>query len=267
MVSRRSTTSPCSSVAEMKAPLHEVFASIQGEGRYVGRSMVFVRVAVCPIRCRYCDTPQSYDVQSTFEVRNGGRPSRHDNPVPAATAADLAAELATASPYGPASFVSLTGGEPLLYPGFVAAFGAALRSHGLRLFLETAALDPEALRQCLPVVDHLSADYKLPGTLSRGDAVAAGKASHACVAAAIAMGRTVDVKMVLTDAVQEEDLVSALATLAPMRGAFELVLQPVTPALEVLTPLSEGRLARFVKLAAEFDPLVLPQMHKQLGLD
>jgi len=251
----------------MKAPLHEVFASIQGEGRYVGRSMVFVRVAVCPIRCRYCDTPESFEVQPSFEVRDGGAARRHENPVRAETAADLAAGLATGSPYGPASFVSLTGGEPLLYPGFVAAFGTALHSHGLALFLETAALDPEALRECLPAVDHLSADYKLPGTLSRGDSTAAGEASRACVAAAIAMGRTVDVKMVLTDEVQEADFVSALEKLAPFRGAIELVLQPVTPAREVLAPLPQSHLARFVQLAAEFEPRVLPQMHKQLGLD
>ncbi len=54
-----------------RAPLVEVFSSIQGEGRYAGVPMTFVRVAVCPIRCTYCDTPNSYTAASSFPVRTG----------------------------------------------------------------------------------------------------------------------------------------------------------------------------------------------------
>ncbi len=251
----------------MKAPLIEVFASIQGEGRHVGRSMVFVRVAVCPIRCRYCDTPHSYEVPSRFPVHEGEHRVFHDNPVPGSVAADLAAGLAKESAYGPANFVSLTGGEPLLYPGFVMEFGAGLREQGLQLFLETAALDPKALGKCLAVVDHLSADYKLPATLARGDVEAAGDSCVACAELAIAAGCTVDVKMVLTEAVEESAFCAALDKLAPLRGSFDLILQPVTPALEVTEPLSTARLASFAKLAAPFEPRVLPQVHAQLGID
>jgi len=251
----------------MKAPLHEVFASIQGEGRFVGCSMVFVRVAVCPIRCDYCDTPHSYEVRETFTVRDAEGTRSLENPASAATAAELAAGLASGSPFGAARFVSLTGGEPLLYPRFIAAFGAELHARGLQLFLETAALDPRALRDCVAVVDHLSADYKLPGTLSRGDEVAAGEGCRECVAVAIAAGRTVDVKMVLTDEVTEAGFLEALDSLAPMRGDFELILQPVTPRSAADAALPPARLARFAELAATFSPRVLPQMHKQLGLD
>ncbi len=251
----------------MKAPLIEVFASIQGEGRHVGRSMVFVRVAVCPIRCRYCDTPHSYEVPSKFPVQEAERQVLHDNPVSGAVAADLAASLAKESAYGPANFVSLTGGEPLLYPGFVKELGTSLRAQGLQLFLETAALDPKALGECLEVVDHLSADYKLPGTLERGDEAAAGENCVACLTLAIAAGCAVDVKMVLTEHVEESAFCAALAKLEPLRGSFDLVLQPVTPALEVTEPLSKARLASFAKLAASFGPRVLPQVHAQLGIE
>ncbi len=211
--------------------------------------MVFVRVAVCPIRCRYCDTPNSYEVPETFVLRRGSDEESHDNPVSAEFAARLASELAADSPWGPITWVSLTGGEPLLYPGFVAEFGAALRASGLRLMLETAALDAASWRQCQDAVDHLSADYKLPGTLGRGDAEAAGRACAECVAAASAAGCTVDVKMVLTGAVPEEAFARALVALLPRRGSFQLILQPVTPDLEVCQPLAFwGRAARRLRL-------------------
>ena len=36
--------------------ISEVFLSFQGEGIHVGRLQLFVRLAGCGLRCRYCDT-------------------------------------------------------------------------------------------------------------------------------------------------------------------------------------------------------------------
>jgi 7-carboxy-7-deazaguanine synthase len=38
----------------------EVFHSIQGEARDVGRPTVFIRLTGCPLRCTYCDTTYSF---------------------------------------------------------------------------------------------------------------------------------------------------------------------------------------------------------------
>jgi len=45
--------------ATIAAPVLEVFASIQGEGAYVGEPQVFLRLRGCPLRCAWCDTPGS----------------------------------------------------------------------------------------------------------------------------------------------------------------------------------------------------------------
>ena len=37
--------------------ISEIFYSIQGEGRLAGLASVFVRLAGCPLRCWWCDTP------------------------------------------------------------------------------------------------------------------------------------------------------------------------------------------------------------------
>ena len=39
--------------------LSEIFVSFQGEGAHVGYRHLFVRLAGCNLRCRYCDTPDS----------------------------------------------------------------------------------------------------------------------------------------------------------------------------------------------------------------
>ncbi len=39
--------------------INEIFFSIQGESTRVGLPTVFVRTSGCPLRCNYCDTPES----------------------------------------------------------------------------------------------------------------------------------------------------------------------------------------------------------------
>ena len=251
-----------------RAPLIEIFHSIQGEGRHVGRPMAFVRVATCPIRCTYCDTPDSYEAEPEFTARVGDESRVVRNPVEAVAAATIAAEVAGGNTYGPTRFVSLTGGEPLVFPGFVNEFGAALHDLGLALFLESAAVDPPAFAQCLEVVDHASLDYKLPGTLAEGDPGTLADACVECVRLAVEAGVPVDVKFVLTPSVEEADLERALAQLRPFRDGIEVILQPVTPFGVEGYPCPADRVAACNRLAvaAGFAARVLPQTHKMLGV-
>ncbi|MCB9870808.1 MAG: 7-carboxy-7-deazaguanine synthase QueE [Planctomycetes bacterium] len=251
-----------------KAPLIEVFTSIQGEGRHVGVPTTFVRVAVCPIRCGYCDTPNSYVVPKQFPVEVGGAATQHDNPVTAERAAQLVGESSAASRFGAPEWVSVTGGEPLLYPEFVRQLGAAWRAGGGRLALETAALDPAALARCIDQVDHLSADYKLPGTLLEGDAAAAGLRAAECVAIAADRSATIDVKLVLTAAFDESALADAWERLRTFRERIVVVLQPVTPFGAATRRCPPERVARVSAAArrAGFAVRVLPQVHPVLGL-
>jgi 7-carboxy-7-deazaguanine synthase len=251
--------------AAASAPLVEMFWSVQGEGRFVGVPMAFVRTATCPIRCTYCDTPNSYTAPARAPVQGM---QDEPNPVTALRAAELLGKLPAAAHVSPPR-VSVTGGEPLVFPGFVRALGERLRPRGWRLHLETAALDPRALEHCVAEVDHLSADYKLPETLpssSSGPSGSFGAEHVQCCAVAARRGATVDVKIVLTPAVADASLAAALADLLPLRSSVLLVLQPVTPFGREREPLSPEALQRHVAAAqrAGFELRVLPQVHRLL---
>lgn len=99
--------------------ISEIFHSLQGEARSVGRPTVFVRLTGCPLRCVWCDTPYSF---------NGGQLMEID------------ALLDTVRGYG-ARFVCVTGGEPLAQPECIELL-QKLCDEGYEVSLETSgALD------------------------------------------------------------------------------------------------------------------------------
>jgi 7-carboxy-7-deazaguanine synthase len=208
-------------------------------------------------------------------VRLGVRDQQEPNPVTSERAAELVRlVVAAAEPGARTPRISITGGEPLVFPDFVRELAQRLRNKGMRMHLETAAVDPPALARCVEQVDHLSADYKLGSTLGPPADPAFtpprvggyGAVHRQCVDIALKRGATVDVKVVLTDKVLDPEFELALADLAPVREKILLVLQPVTPFGAATKVLPRADLERFTATAvrAGFDVRVLPQVHKAL---
>ena len=116
--------------------IHEIYKSIQGESRYAGLPCVFVRTAVCDLRCSWCDTPHAFN--------KGERLSR---------AEVFAKAIAFDCP-----LVEITGGEPLLQPA-VFPLMTELCDAGKTVLLETsggrdiAPVDPRV---------HIVMDLKCP---------------------------------------------------------------------------------------------------------
>src|SRR5262252_7675800 len=72
--------------------IHEIYRSVQGESTFAGLPCVFVRLAVCQSRCRWCDTPHAF---SEGRLR---------------TLVDVLEEVQAMR----CPLVEITGGEPLL---------------------------------------------------------------------------------------------------------------------------------------------------------
>ena len=107
-----------------RLPVVETFHSLQGEGHHAGRSAFFIRLAGCTVGCPWCDTKHSWPVQGHAEQ-------------PINALADAAQMAAAAG----ASFVVITGGEPLHHD--LQPLTQALDARcGLPLHLETSGVDP-----------------------------------------------------------------------------------------------------------------------------
>jgi 7-carboxy-7-deazaguanine synthase len=116
----------------------EIYASLQGESTHAGRPCTFVRLAGCPLRCRWCDT--------TYSFEKGERQT-------------LDAVVAQVQALG-LGLVEVTGGEPLAQKGTPQLL-KALCDAGLEVLLETSGAYP--FSQLDPRVTVI-ADLKCPGS-------------------------------------------------------------------------------------------------------
>ena len=127
-------------LSRMKSGEPEIFATVQGEGTSAGVPSVFVRLADCNLRCRWCDTKYTWDW------------STHDR---AAETVELAVSeiarraLEVAGP-GVRNAV-FTGGEPLLQQDELVEVATHLRGHGFTIEVETngTVLPTEAFAACV----------------------------------------------------------------------------------------------------------------------
>ncbi len=241
----------------MPGYLSEAFVSFQGEGLHVGRRHLFLRFAGCPLRCRYCDTPESLTRTDQFVVRADEQQTRH-NPV---SLGDIswAIDLLTASA-GPIDGVAITGGEPLAQVDFLSEV-LRMRDLPSPRLLETSGTQPDQLRQVIDVIDIVSMDIKLPSNTGETSfwnehrrflQLAAGRAY---------------VKILIDSATSPDDLQRAVDMIAETAPETSVFLQPITPR-NGGTSLGLAGISAFYDLARGSirDVRVLPQTHKILKI-
>lgn len=239
--------------------LVEVFSSIQGEGLFVGCRQVFVRLAGCNISCQYCDTQESFAAPARARIETDpGRRSFIEgvNPLPVSDLVGYVAALCRS----PHHSISVTGGEPLLYPQVIKAL-APLRKTGVKLYLETNGTLPLALQSVINVVDIVSLDFKLPSIMG-------GKEywqEHAAFLR-IAAARTAFVKVVISGETTQAEIDRAIAMIASVDRQIPLIFQPVTAVngVQSVDP-SKALFWQEQALRQLQDVRVIPQTHKIMG--
>jgi len=244
----------------MEGYLQEVFVSFQGEGTRVGQRQVFVRTAGCSLRCRYCDTPQALVRTDTVTVHGadaaGGR-RELPNPVSVAQAAGFVEELAT----DVGTWVVFTGGEPLEQPDYLEALAQAL--YPRPIYLETAGVHAEAMRQLKPHVQCVALDVKLDSVAGEGDR----RAEHREFLEAC-RGVERMVKAVVGATADLDELEDLARLVAEEDRALPFLLQPETPRDAGFPALPAAFLEEaWRRLDAHLDDVrVIPQTHRFLRI-
>jgi organic radical activating enzyme len=271
----------------------EVFASIQGEGAYIGEPQTFVRLRGCPLRCRWCDTPHSWRIGPKDRARIA---RAEPNATPAANAEITRREAPWATPFqvacwiaevepGSPRTVSVTGGEPLAWPEFLLGIKSMLGDR--RVHLETAGAHPRTLARVIDAFDHISLDLKpeldldepeeiaLSGAEPPGSSLSTepaprtrsewSAARRACLA--LVHERDACGKIVVSGERTPEELRPLLDEVESCAPRLPVYLQPATPANGATAPARET-LEALCEMARDRDLAVrvLPQIHRVLRL-
>lgn len=234
--------------------------SFQGEGAHVGYRHLFVRMAGCNLRCRYCDTPDSLQRRDTYTAFSDTQPPEITrNPVSAEQLASRIASMLARE--APVDAIALTGGEPLVQSDFLVALLEAGR-FPLPVLLETNGVLPHQLHKLLPLVHIVSMDIKLPSNTGEG----AFWEDHAeCLQ--LARAKDLYVKILVDQNTLNEDVERAVSLLASVEPCVPVFIQPITetaarPSIDL------RRLTQIYGIARQqlSSVRVLPQTHKLLGI-
>ena len=228
------------------AEITEIFSSIQGEGIFVGAKQIFVRFKDCNLSCSYCD-----------EAKDAGSKSY----TPHALMDEIGALTVNK---GLHHSISLTGGEPLCYTGFLEIFLQLLDVNLRKSYLETNGTMPGELRRVIELVDIIAMDFKLPSSTG-GEAFWDEHLEFL----RIASNKMVFVKAIVTCDTTAADVRKAVSLIASLGKHIPFILQPVTPVKASAGPIDSRRLLEFMEIGISHNLeciRVIPQVHKMMNI-
>jgi organic radical activating enzyme len=237
------------------APLFEVFSSVQGEATRVGERHLFVRLAGCDLECVFCDTPASRRIPDEARLFLPGGTETAPNPLARDKLDDWVTRLDEAA--GPHHAISITGGEPLLFAGYLLPLLTAWRERGFAVLLETGGHRPDDLARVLDEVDIVMMDVKLASSAGFATPIETNRRFLE-----LARTRECAVKLI----VNARTTLGEIEPIARMLQGTDvpLILQPVTGS-KFDPPKGDHvlELQRRV-LATHRHTRVIPQTHRQL---
>lgn len=218
-----------------RAPIKEIFTSIQGEGIYIGCKQLFVRFCGCNLRCHYCDT--DFDKKDSVNY----------------TVDEL---VSITEENSDCHSVSLTGGEPLLHEDFLKEF---LPQCKLPVYLETNATLYTNFAELSDYVNYVAADIKLPSCT--GEKAYWDEHDKFFNEAA---GKDIFAKVVFDKNITDEEIQTSAALCS--KYGIELILQPKNNSgvyetdMEFIEKIMDKFLNEYKKIR------LIPQVHKFLNI-
>jgi len=228
-------------MTDMKASIREIFASIQGEGPYVGEPQAFVRFHGCNLNCNFCDTPEAVKPQEM-------------------TAEEILTRIKT---FGHnLKTIAVTGGEPLRHTGFLETALPLWKKQDYLIYLETNGTLPAQLSKLINFVDRIAMDIKLPSATG-GESYWANHEQFL----RLANRKDVFVKVIITNDTKEADLRRSIEIVERVDNSIPLIIQPVTPFGKITRP-GPKMLLSFQDMAREKlkDARIIPPIHRMLGM-
>lgn len=231
--------------------LSEIFTSIEGEGALFGTKTMFVRLAGCPLKCHWCDTPYAIPMDS------GGSFSTDD------VKKMISDELL------PHTYkVNFTGGEPLVQHAAVIELAGFVRSKGIRTYLESACYDSARFAKVLPYIDICKIEFKLKDSrvVDEKSYPTLLKNEMECLRLAVKAGKNPYIKVVATNSSDVDEFKALVKKIFQAAGRENIAGFIIQPSNKIDEPVLDRLFAFYDAVYPYYDQVrVVPQLHKIIG--
>lgn len=211
----------------------------------MGQRHIFIRFEECHIHCGYCDElDKPGTTLSIDEVMN------------------RVLELEKES--GPHSYISLTGGEPLLYLQFIKPLIQQLKEKKFKIYLETNGILWKALEAIICDCDMIAMDMKPPSVTEEKNFDLEHKKFLE-----IAKQKPMFVKFVLSKEINAEEFLAEMKIIEDEAPNVPVILQPISTKIEGHEDADLMELLENLqKLALHFvkDVRIVPRFHRIFNL-
>ncbi len=231
--------------------LSEIFTSIEGEGILFGTKTMFVRLAGCPFKCHWCDTPYALPMDSGIEysieevkkiILNNLQPNTYK--------------------------INFTGGEPLVQYEAVIELAKFVRQKGLRVYLESSCYDAGRFAKVLPYMDICKVELKLRDSKIVNEKQYNNllKNEQECLRMAVNNGKTTYIKVVVTNSSNLEEFKDIVAEVFKIAKPSELAGFIIQPSYRIDEPTLDVLFGFYDTVYPIYDQVrVVPQLHKVIG--
>ncbi|HXV89540.1 MAG TPA: 7-carboxy-7-deazaguanine synthase QueE [Nitrososphaeraceae archaeon] len=235
-----------------RARVSEIFTSIEGEGIFVGKKTLFIRLSGCHLKCRWCDTKYALPLDSGTDYQID-------------EIKDLIIKELRPFTYK----VNFTGGEPLLQTEAVIELADFIKKQtNLKTYIESSCFDSELFSKVLPYIDICKIEFKTDDSKVVEDEEYDNLILNEikCLELAVGSNKATYIKIVVTNSTNLESFKNLLYNISKKIKPSDILGFIIQPSFGIDQPTVNKLLDTYDVVQPMFPEVrIIPQLHKEIG--
>lgn len=235
-----------------RARVSEIFTSIEGEGIFVGKKTMFIRLSGCHLKCRWCDTKYALPLDSGTDYQID-------------EIKDLIIKELRPFTYK----VNFTGGEPLLQTEAVIELADFIKKQtNLKTYMESSCFDSELFSKVIPYIDICKIEFKTDDSNVVEDKEYDNLLLNEirCLELAVESNKATYIKIVVTNSTNLESFKNLVYNISKKIKPSDILGFIIQPSFGIDQPTVNKLLDTYDIVEPMFPEVrIIPQLHKEIG--